>query len=707
MSNQSDNMKYPKHFKYKAPQINLPFRKTDPSIFTFYSLRDVDFMPNKIASCYICAKEFEVIPGSYIHSSYTARLKFHLRLHDEQWLEYLECLKATMIPDTRSKFEHFQMMDRRVFLPEFQRDQKFSEIKEHEHFVKKNLAGIAYMERDSFYLNNWKNKSLSSVIDGENCQLLEYIYKYTNRNVPLIELLGDRHPSANIQKKYKRYKCLTENIGNIIVDLERLFCENMCFFDPVNYDQCPNEHKGDIAIFSDTNYQKSVSNLAEELDKYPELIADKTFDHNLLKEVIKVEKNNHALLEMNRLLKIVMSLITIKKEVISEKIGEIVNNGTGEDKLIKPPLALQRWGPKYHNLDADKYLLKSLDFEEGMFSTFQHVNNQDCPGYGATKKAYTEPYDDNGKVYYPCNVGGCAKGCECEVCNMWNGDEIINCPDHHPDHPEMFNPEEDFVIHRRIFFEPIHYWPRYERPLPPSKRTQSELKLAGMKRKCNICKQVVKDHLENHLCVELHKEACEICAHLQLLSDGSFSLICCVCMKKFESKYRLEDHMDIHNKQNQYSCTECDEKFTTKFTYERHLLENHTEVKSFECNQCQSKFSLERNLQRHLKNSHDVIENLECECTICGKTFKRNDNLLQHQRDVHNINKRKLIIKGVNDAKEDFCCSQCGKIFKLKNMLKRHVDTVHSQGINLYICEICRKGFNRNDNLTKHKKVHD
>ena len=80
------------------------------------------------------------------------------QLHDEQWLEYLECLKATMIPDTRSNFEHFQMMDRRVFLPEFQRDQKFSEIKEHEHFVKKNLAGIAYMERDSFYLNNWKNK---------------------------------------------------------------------------------------------------------------------------------------------------------------------------------------------------------------------------------------------------------------------------------------------------------------------------------------------------------------------------------------------------------------------------------------------------------------------------------------------------------------------------------------------------------------------
>ena len=119
--------------------------------------------------------------------------------------------------------------------------------------------------------------------------------------------------------------------------------------------------------------------------------------------------------------------------------------------------------------------MKSLDFEEGNFSTFQHVNDQYCPGYGATKKAYTEPYDDNGKV------DGCAKGCECEVCKIWAGDEIINCPDPHPDHPEKFNPEEDFVIHRRIFFEPIHYGQRYERPLPSSKRSPSELKPAAMK----------------------------------------------------------------------------------------------------------------------------------------------------------------------------------------------------------------------------------
>ena len=704
MNTQSGNMKYPEYFKFRAPQINLPYKKTDPSIFTFYSMRDVDLLPTKIASCNVCGKEFEVIPGSNVHSSYTASLKFHLQLHTEQWLDYLDSLKAKMVPDTKSQFEHFQRMEQRVFLPELLADKKLQEVREHGYFVKNNLAGYPYMERDHFYLVNRKSK-FSSATDGENCRLIEKIYKFTNRNVSLIELLGHRHPSANHQKKYKRYQCLTENTGNIVLDLERLFCENMCFFDPVNYDQCPNEHKGDIAIFSDKKYQQSIPGLSEELDKYPEFIVEKTFDHSLLKEVKRIEKDNHALFEMNRLLKVILSLIHIKKEIINEKIGNIVREGTGEDNLIKPNLILQRWGPRYQNPD-DKDVLRSLDFEESMFSTYQHKNDKDCPGFGAPKKVYTKPFDgDNGKVYYPCNVGGCAKGCECEVCNMWAGDEITNCPEHHPDHPKMFNPREDIVIHRRIYFEPTHKWPRFERHMTHSKLRPSALKLAAMKWRCKICRKVVKDHLENHHSVELHKEFCEICEHLQLLSDDSFALTCYICMKKFENKYRLQDHIDTHSTQNKFNCLECDEKFTTSFTYERHLLEKHTERKTFQCELCEQKFSLERNLHRHLKDSHEVGVN-SFKCDLCEITFKRNDNLLKHERDVHNINKHLLVLKGVNDTNDIFECFQCGKVFKKIDNLKRHLDTVHSQEVDRYICEICEKGFNRNDNLKTHQKIH-
>ena len=61
-----------------------------------------------------------------------------------------------------------------------------------------------------------------------------------------------------------------------------------------------------------------------------------------------------------------------------------LSDGTGEDKLIKPNLILPRWGPRYHNPD-DKDVLRSLDFEESMFSIYQHINDKDCPGFGAPK----------------------------------------------------------------------------------------------------------------------------------------------------------------------------------------------------------------------------------------------------------------------------------------------------------------------------------
>ena len=118
-----------------------------------------------------------------------------------------------------------------------------------------------------------------------------------------------------------------------------------------------------------------------------------------------------------------------------------------------------------------------------------------------------------------------------------------------------------------------------------------------------------------------------------------------------------------------------------------------------------AKFSLERNLHRHLKDIHEVEVN-SFKCDLCEITFKRNNNLLQHERDVHNINKHLLILKGVNDTNEIFECFQCGKGFKLKTQLKQHLDTVHSQEVDRYICEICKKGCYRKDNLKTHKKIH-
>lgn len=701
MENQSDNTKYPEYFalRYRAPQINLPFYKTHSSIFTFYTLENVG--PRKTAICQICEQKIEMIWGSSVYSSYSARLKFHLRKHTKEWLDYLDYVAEKMVPDIKTKFEHFQRMNNQRGLSKDEKTEIFGESDRNEVLNRKNLAGVNYMNKDLFYLQNRKSNIFSSA-EGENARIFEYIHSFTNRNVPLVELIGRMHPNPYLHKKYRKSKNLVENVENITLDLERLFCEHMCFFDPANYDDCPNQHMGDIAIFGDENYQRKVLNLDEELDKYPELMDIKTFDHVLLKEVKVVENDNHAVIEMNRLLKIILSMITVKKKQMKSKVEQIVADNTGDDNLVKPPLAIQMWGPKFIDID-DKSLIKTIEFAENMFSTYQHVKDEDCPAYkDESKRIHTEPYLYNGSVVYPCNVGGCAKRCECEGCNFWYGDEILNCPDHHPDHPMMFNPEEDILIYRRMLFDPKYITPNFDRPKADSRW---RLKLAGMKKECQICKQVVKDHLKNHHSSKLHTEVCEICAHLEFISQNSFALICYVCMKKFEDKYRLEDHMNVHKPDNLFTCKLCDKSFTTKFTQERHMNEIHVEKRiTLDCDRCDAKFSSERNLRRHLKDAHSENIN-QYECSACEAYFKRKDNLLQHMREVHDINERKAVLKGVNDEEIEYECPFCEKVFKRKSKLKRHKDTVHVPKY-AYICETCGKSFSRKDYLTKHEKIH-
>ena len=698
METKNISVKYPDHVKRKAPVINLPFYKTDESIFTFYSINELNG-PRKIATCTFCRKNIEFVKGSSVFSSYASALKFHLRSHPEQFNTYLECIAQKMKPDTKTKFQHFIRMEHPRVLSKGESDKQFDESKRNALFVMTNLAKEKYVENDYYSMKNMISKSEHDVVDGQNVAMIEYIHKFTNQNVPLRELVGTWDVNASY-KKYKRYKCLLENTGNIILDLERLFCENTCFLDPENYDSCPNVHTGDISIFGDRDFQQKVQNLDDELDKYPELILDKSFDDILLKEVKCVQRDGRALVEMNRMLKIILSMITVKKESLKSKIDNIVKNSTNEDKLVKPHFAIQLWGPKFVDFDL-KEEQNTKDFEESLFHTYQHLNDEDCPAYSDTSKLkHRDPVIENGIVIYPCNVGGCGKPCECEICNMWNGDEIVDCPDHRPDHPRMFDPDNDIIIHRRILFN-TNKSPRFERPRENSFWRPFNIKLAGMKKRCAICQRIVKDHLRNHHSYRLHSESCQICGHLEVISDNSMALTCYICMKKFKIKYRLEDHMNTHNEDNIFSCNTCDKTFPTKFTKERHFQEVHTkECMEYSCELCDSKFSLDRNLQRH-RVVHDG-EPSEYSCTLCDTKFKRTDNLYQHCKEVHGVDNRKQVLKGINDERNSYKCLQCESSFIRRNMLERHMATVHEISNRTIVCAICDKSFNRQDNLKRH-----
>ena len=104
-------MKYPAHFKYKAPQINLPFAKPT-LILSYYSINSEISDLRKQATCNKCGKQIRIIHGNDINSSYT----FGLTLHRE-WEEFLDHLAKNMIPDDKTKYEHFVKMGACKILP--------------------------------------------------------------------------------------------------------------------------------------------------------------------------------------------------------------------------------------------------------------------------------------------------------------------------------------------------------------------------------------------------------------------------------------------------------------------------------------------------------------------------------------------------------------------------------------------------------------
>ena len=704
MNTQGNNTKYPKHFQeYRAPEINIPFgARLTKVILRYFTIQDENEKsdPRKRALCKTCDKVICIIVGSSAHSSYTRGLKYHLKSHSKEWDEYLQNLASSMTPDSKSKYEHFKQMDGR-YKPTNKEESsgRLYECQRNGFLSPKNSAGVEYSKRDSEFLKD----KFYILADYENARMFEHLFQFTNKNLTLYDLMGTKHPNANLQANYRKSKCLVDNVNNLTVDLERYLCEYMCFFDPNLYDGCPNSHKGDIFIFSSKEFQSSFPGFLEEIEKYPEFQVKQTFDHEILKEVSIVEDNKTALVEMNLLLKIIITMVNIRNRTVAHKIDGVIAASTDENNLVKPELAIQMWGPKYFNVDIPEEFDNTKHFEESRFSTFQHVDDSDCPAFhDASKKIYSQPFIQDGKVHYPCNVGGCARECECPPCS--DGTEM-RCPDHHPDHPEMFHPDEDISYSRKILFDSKSKMAIFKRPLFHPELCPPKLELAGMKKICRICRTNSKIHLKYHL--TLHSDVCEICYHKEFISKNSFELICYICMKSFKNKYRLKDHMNIHEPENNpYSCKVCDKGFTTKYGYERHIMQNHRDNSLvFTCTECENSYISEQNLMRHVETNH--IGKAEHICNICEKPFSRKDVLKKHQKIVHQIDKRNVTLPGIKDGENLFDCHICEKTFKEKSVLNRHLETVHNDNCARYHCNECDKQFKRKDHLQKHNTTHN
>ncbi|KAM4567814.1 uncharacterized protein V3H82_012075 [Fundulus diaphanus] len=188
---------------------------------------------------------------------------------------------------------------------------------------------------------------------------------------------------------------------------------------------------------------------------------------------------------------------------------------------------------------------------------------------------------------------------------------------------------------------------------------------------------------------------------------------CSVCGLQLPSKFKLQDHMNLHTGARPYCCAECGKRFCQIYNYRLHL-RTHAKAKA-ECHWCRiclTGFSSQEELKGHLSRTHFEEQFYECDlckrvfaslkeceshvqlhkcmvnivCETCGRSFRTEKSLARHRR------KRCL---------RSFKCTDCGETFAKKNALLKH--SFSHLGLLPYTCIRCRCHFRLAKLYRQHK----
>jgi len=138
--------------------------------------------------------------------------------------------------------------------------------------------------------------------------------------------------------------------------------------------------------------------------------------------------------------------------------------------------------------------------------------------------------------------------------------------------------------------------------------------------------------------------------------EGSFEL---------QTEADSNDDSRIYTRQNQYTCTQCEKRLSSKRALCYHMKIHRGEYKCTECGRC---YGSKHHLAVHMR-SHSGDKPFEC--TVCGKLFIQPCNLMRHSR-IHSGEKPCHVLK---------------KSFTGSGTLSSHV-RVH-EGKKRYKCSIC------------------
>uniref|UniRef100_A0A3B4U300 Zinc finger and BTB domain containing 41 n=1 Tax=Seriola dumerili TaxID=41447 RepID=A0A3B4U300_SERDU len=161
---------------------------------------------------------------------------------------------------------------------------------------------------------------------------------------------------------------------------------------------------------------------------------------------------------------------------------------------------------------------------------------------------------------------------------------------------------------------------------------------------------------------------------------------CAICLKTFNRRPHLQEHMILHTQDRPFKCSFCDEYFKSRFARLKHQEKYH--LGPFPCEICGRQFNDSGNRKRHIECTHGGKR--KWTCFVCGKSVRE-----RYHRDI---------LDGGSVGEKPHLCSICGQSFRHGSSYRLHLRVHHDD--KRYECDECGKTFIRHDHLTKHQKIH-
>lgn len=224
-----------------------------------------------------------------------------------------------------------------------------------------------------------------------------------------------------------------------------------------------------------------------------------------------------------------------------------------------------------------------------------------------------------------------------------------------------------------------------------------EKKSVDKKHACNVCGKLFVSQFK----VRRHMIVHETEVKIGLQKNWSKGYIMCVdCNRKFYTKSSFERHQLICDllisssivrpKNYKYLCIVCSEEFDAHDTMVDHM-KSHLESEVFVCQLCEDFSS--QTIQEIIKHGRYHDENITHQCSVCDKLFPNGEEIASHllrHKDYR-----------------PFECDECGKAFFDKYKLKMHKNTHKSDAPKSFTCDHCEKDFAALDYLNCHiRRMH-